>query len=61
MTGQCYLLFFTQMILLFYMASEIKNDEDMQEELVKPAENISTVIGRFVCALVMHITLTGEI
>ena len=59
-TGKCFLLVTAQLILLYYMAVEATSDAAMIETLVMPPEKISTVIARFVCAFIMHVTLTGE-
>lgn len=59
-TSKCLLLVCSQLILLWYMLIQTTNDDDMIESLAQPAEKVSIVVGRFVCALVMHVTLTGE-
>ena len=59
-TSKCYLLVFSQLVLLWYMLIQATSDSDMIESLTEPAEKVSTIIGRFVCSLIMHITLTNE-
>ena len=43
------------------MLMQATSDAEMIESLTQPAEKVSTTIGRFVCALIMHITLTSEL
>ena len=60
MTGKCYLLFVAQTILLWYMVIEATTDEAMLADLYTLPTSNSTVIGRFICAFIMHISLTSE-
>ena len=48
------------LILLWYMLIQAVTDDEIVENLTMPCEAISTIIGRFVCAFIMHITLTAE-
>lgn len=60
MTAKCYILFVAQMILLWYMVIEATTDPDMLASLYTLPTASSTVIARFVCALIMHVSLTSE-
>ena len=42
------------------MLIQAVTDDEIVENLTMPCEAISTIIGRFVCAFIMHITLTAE-
>ena len=59
-TAKCYLLFLAQAILIMYMYVEATTDEEMVSTMATPADQISTILGRFCCAFIAHITLTSE-
>ena len=59
-TAKFYLLVAAQLILLWYMLIQAVTDDEIVENLTMPCEAVSTIIGRFVCAFIMHITLTAE-
>ena len=43
-----------------YMYVEATTDEEMVQTMATPADQISTILGRFCCAFIAHITLTSE-
>ena len=56
-----YLLVAAQLILLWYMLLEATSDPDMLNDLQMVPEGCETIIARFICAMIMHIGLAGEI
>ena len=49
------------MLLLWFLGAEAITNEDMLAGFEQPAESQRIVLARFLCAVILHITLTDEI
>ena len=49
------------MLLLWFLGAEAATNEDMVAGFEQPSESQRIVIARFLCAVILHITLTDEI
>jgi len=49
-----------QVVLLSFMIIEQFTADDSLEALAEPSSSVTTVVARFICALIMHIMLTSE-
>ena len=49
-----------QMLLIWFLGAETVTSMDIREGFATPAESMRIVLARFVCAVILHITLTDE-
>ena len=49
------------MLLLWFLGAETLSDPAMLEGFEQPAESQRIVLARFLCAVILHITLTDEV
>ena len=61
MTGKWRFMFLCQIILIWFLGYESVTSDDTVENFKKPASDGSIVLARFLCAIILHITLTDEI
>ena len=61
MTGKWRFMVLTQLLLIWFLGYEAVTSEDTVEAFKSPAENGSIILTRFLCAIVLHVTLTDEI
>ena len=59
--GKLYFLVMCQLVLLGLLGSEALTDEDVKANFFMPADSLQIVMCRFLCAIVLHITLTDEV
>ena len=50
-----------QLLLIWFLGYESITGDDTVEAFKTPASSGSIVLARFLCAIVLHITLTDEI
>ena len=50
-----------QMLLIWFLGAETVTSMDVREGFATPAESMRIVLARFLCAVILHITLTDEI
>ena len=60
-TGKCVFLPIIQALLLTFLLIQAFNDDDMEKKFITPTESALVVLSRLLCALILHIGLTGEI
>ena len=60
-TGKYRFLLICQILLLWFLGAETMTNEDMIAGFEQPAESMRIVLARFLCAVILHITLTDEI
>ena len=60
-TGKYRFLILCQIMPLAFLVSELFTDSNVLEDFVQPATTQKIVLCRFLCAVILHITLTDEI
>jgi len=61
LTGKWRFLVLCQLLLVWFLGYEAFTSADTVEAFKTPASAGSIVLARFLCAIVLHITLTDEI
>ena len=61
MTGKWRFMVLTQLLMIWFLGYECVTSDDNKEAFKTPATNGSIVLTRFLCAIVLHVTLTDEI
>ena len=59
--GKLKFLVCCQLVLLILLGSEALTDEDVRANFFMPADSTQIVMCRFLCAVILHITLTDEV
>ena len=59
--GKLRFLVLCQLVLLWLLGSEALTDEYILANFLMPADSLQIVLCRFLCAVVLHITLTDEV
>ena len=59
--GKLKFLVVCQLVLLGLLGSEALTDENVKANFFMPADSLQIVMCRFLCAVVLHITLTDEV
>ena len=61
MTGKWRFMVLCQLLLIWFLGYEAITSDDTVDAFKTPASDGSIVLARFLCAIVLHITLTDEI
>ena len=61
MTGKWRFMVLCQLLLIWFLGFEALTSDDTVEAFKTPASSGAIVLARFLCAIVLHITLTDEI
>ena len=59
--GKLKFLVLCQLVLLVLLGSEALTDENVKANFFMPADSLQIVMCRFLCAVILHITLTDEV
>ena len=59
--GKLKFLVVCQLVLLGLLGSEALTDADVQANFFMPSDSLQIIMCRFLCAVILHITLTDEI